>query len=659
MENKAINTNKEASRQSFWSLLAKNKSNYSICIPRIQRDYAQGREEPEVEQIRKTFIADIFDALRNNHEIDINFIYGNIDNSKDEKVFIPIDGQQRLTTLFLLHWYFSLWAGKLDDPCKEILGRFKYETRFITGEFCSRLVHDVSIDLRNLDGRLSDAIKDYYWFFSTFYLDATIKAMLVMLDEIHASVRALEDTSIVDGFFDALASEDCPVTFLFLNIADIGLTDEIYIKMNARGKALTRFENFKAQLTAYLSKYDNGFSQDFIGKVNGEWSQFFWNEEYRPLIQSSENRKELKRSTVFDDQIMNLFRYIMTNEYISNVEISDENSETKYQIRRVLSGLSKESDFQFVNHLFNDEFRDIQGYKTENANVDINVFRFLYRLLSILSKRKKETGKILFTDSSLYNKLFIDEEEYLKRLIRSVREKPLSYEEQVVLYAVFCFLVKYANDDYSFDKSRELTDWVRVVYNLAHNTLYNTSDDYYRSIKRIRKLVDTGEAIDILGYSAKLLRKSYRQGSGFGFVDNQVMEESIKANLMLGSNEWKQRIIAAEHSFLESQITSLFDFSGIRQMYMEELRAFEGNHENNDAQELPDVGYILEKARTEQQYMNAFDEYLSKVNMIFTDDEIRPELEKGSLFRRALLTYGGGDSYMLPPPTIRLWWLQA
>lgn len=30
----------------------------------------------------------------------------------------------------------------------------------------------------------------------------------------------------------------------------------------------------------------------------------------------------------------------MTNEYISNVDIGDENSETKYRVRSVLGGLS-------------------------------------------------------------------------------------------------------------------------------------------------------------------------------------------------------------------------------------------------------------------------------------------------------------------------------
>lgn len=33
--------------------------------------------------------------------INLDFIYGNLDGD----TFLPLDGQQRLTTLFLLHWY--------------------------------------------------------------------------------------------------------------------------------------------------------------------------------------------------------------------------------------------------------------------------------------------------------------------------------------------------------------------------------------------------------------------------------------------------------------------------------------------------------------------------------------------------------------------------
>ena len=32
----------------------------------------------------------------------------------------------------------------------------------------------------------------------------------------------------------------------------LGLSDDLYIKMNARGKQLTDFENFKADLVGYI-----------------------------------------------------------------------------------------------------------------------------------------------------------------------------------------------------------------------------------------------------------------------------------------------------------------------------------------------------------------------------------------------------------------------
>lgn len=319
METNLVNSSAEASRENFWSLL--NEKKYTICIPRIQRDYAQGREEPEPTQIRQTFLKDVFESLRNNTTMDVNFIYGNIDmDKKGIQRFIPIDGQQRLTTLFLLHWYFATWAGKLTDANKEILNRFQYETRFITGDFCNRLVSDVKVNLKDQIEQeikeeeekrkqksdkkvrtLTDVIKDYYWFFSAYDHDATIKAMLVMLQEIHDTVKGLEDRSVVDGFFDTLTASDGPINFLFLNIADVGLTDEIYIKMNARGKALTRFENFKAQLSGYLAKTDDVFSREFIGNINGTWSQFFWHEEYKPDVESKEDKKIMKKAIVFDD----------------------------------------------------------------------------------------------------------------------------------------------------------------------------------------------------------------------------------------------------------------------------------------------------------------------------------------------------------------------
>ena len=72
-----------------------------IVIPIIQRDYAQGRKDPEVERVRNRFLDALHRAVTEK-PLTLDFIYGDIDANG---VMTPLDGQQRLTTLFLLHWY--------------------------------------------------------------------------------------------------------------------------------------------------------------------------------------------------------------------------------------------------------------------------------------------------------------------------------------------------------------------------------------------------------------------------------------------------------------------------------------------------------------------------------------------------------------------------
>ena len=71
-----------------------------ITIPKIQRDYAQGRDDTDVKRVRKEFLDYLYDAITKTPKT-LDFIYGTI---KDGEL-TPLDGQQRLTTLFLLHWY--------------------------------------------------------------------------------------------------------------------------------------------------------------------------------------------------------------------------------------------------------------------------------------------------------------------------------------------------------------------------------------------------------------------------------------------------------------------------------------------------------------------------------------------------------------------------
>ena len=117
----------------------------------LQREYAQGRDN--VKEIRTEFLKALYGYLEENRpERDLDFIYGNVVGED----FIPLDGQQRLTTLFLLHWYMSRITKdnslrqRFDDALLNETRnhcRFTYKTRVSSQEFCDALMlNDIDFD---------------------------------------------------------------------------------------------------------------------------------------------------------------------------------------------------------------------------------------------------------------------------------------------------------------------------------------------------------------------------------------------------------------------------------------------------------------------------------------------------------------------------------
>lgn len=647
-----IQNKTSATDESFWSMLSKVGNEFSIYIPRIQRDYAQGRTDPATTQIRDKFVNDIFDSIltfETTHKpLDVNFIYGNIDNDGEKKRFIPIDGQQRLTTLFLLHWYFAVYCGQIDnDPVKKRLLQFQYETRNVTGKFCRNLTEKVRIDFDHYpkDKKLSDAIKNYYWFFSDFDNDASVRAMLVMIDAIHEKAKScIQEGENLKGVFDLLTSDHAPIRFLYLNIDDVGLTDSIYIKMNARGKALTHFENFKAQLRNFLST-DEDFANKLLDNINGRWAQFFWTKDYRKKLKEPFSNKEVYE-TNFDGQMMKFFRFGMLMDYM--VSIDDQilvNGQRT--VREALKTLVNEQDYAFTARLFKDGFQNVADIDTGTPVVTENAFKNIYTLLNVMAKRQEDTGSIVFTDSHEFNKSYLDEVRQFRRLIGASDEKNLSNEELVVLYAEYAFLVKYCNDDYSFDKEVELNRWLRLISNLVKPTLNLQLDVLFGMVRSVHHLVEEGSAIDCENYMSHLLIRNYRQSDMFVFTETQVNEESIKAILMRNDPAWKTIIAESENTFMDGQTGALFAFSRLTNLYKGQIDYYEQNHP--DATELSEDAGVLAGVDSTGNFYQKFKEYLDKFNMLFDKNGVKQEVEKDALFRRALLCYGGEDSYMLPP----------
>ena len=95
---------------TFWELIT-SPNIKKICIPNIQRDYALGRRDRTFN--RANFLVALKEACTDTENtLPLDFVYG-VDN---ETMFIPLDGQQRLTILWLLHWYVAYKAEILSNP---------------------------------------------------------------------------------------------------------------------------------------------------------------------------------------------------------------------------------------------------------------------------------------------------------------------------------------------------------------------------------------------------------------------------------------------------------------------------------------------------------------------------------------------------------------
>lgn len=220
-------------------------SRYRVVIPGIQRHYVQGANNPKAESVRKQFIKEIFTAIeKKQNEFNLHFIYGPI-NTNGEDSFVPVDGQQRLTTLWLIARYAAEKAEPSDrKDLLSLLSRFTYEDRINAKRFCQALTCEDSRWDITQDPNPDILCQD--WFVDYWKEDETVASMIRMLSTIYEERNKHQDSITAEDILEAIASK------IRFNLKIDAFGDDIYMKMNARGLQLTQWENFKGKFSEDL-----------------------------------------------------------------------------------------------------------------------------------------------------------------------------------------------------------------------------------------------------------------------------------------------------------------------------------------------------------------------------------------------------------------------
>lgn len=572
-------SNNQDSKTTFWQFL----SQYCIEIPIIQRDYAQGRAGREF--LRRNFLRDIKKALDSTldskQELPLDFVYGSVRG----ECFLPLDGQQRLTTLWLIHWYIAFQSGKLGEVAKT-LGKFSYETRLSSREFCKKLCTDM--DLQSFIDSEKKSLKDYIpsqkWFYSLWRQDPTIDAMLRMISGTDIKDKGGED--IMDGieelfrgttkdkfvcYWDHLTQPNAPIVFYSRPLESLGLTDDLYIKMNARGKQLTPFENFKADLIGYLQHQKDQASESpstwekLLDPQRGipilmdtSWTELFW--QYRSEECHIDEIGRNKPEECHIDEIYLAFinRFFWNELFYESLRVKDDDS-----IDKRVDELEQSRSYRYLNADIVDDYVGLAPYYLLDGNKDISPIpqELFSHLESVLGNfiRWSNGGKKKI-ESPKWNKSFSfipkydkDGDDGKKRVV------PLTQVERIVFFALCKYFLEGEANDVSLER------WMRVVWNLISGEGLDRHSEI-RSISAMYTAMSFINRLESHHVYESLLKQQYEKNStAFNSRWNeeiakakQILDERGGLRMYDSERSWEEVIKEAEnHAFFNGAIRFL------------------------------------------------------------------------------------------------------
>mgnify|MGYP003445894305 CR=1 FL=1 len=329
-------------------------NNNKIIIPDLQRDYCWGTKD----ELAKNFVAGLYDYYENRKGNDTKLGLGMFYGYEEPIGHIQLcDGQQRLTTLFLLIGMLNRYSDSQgifkkyliseeemeDDKEPYLLYSIRESTLYFLSDLITHIFFTNEIELKQ--------IKEQAWYFKDYDLDPSIQSMLAVLTQIE---EILENKTDINDFGKFLLHD---LTFLYYDMGSRIKGEETFVIINTTGEPLTATENLKPIL---LSKIESEEERKKGSDIWEKWENFFWN-----------NR--LKNDTA-DNGLKEFFRWIMLLSLnIESNDFKEIQDSGKFDFDRNISIQEIDSYFDIIlfikkNNLINDFNKYIAPENSDNHN---------------------------------------------------------------------------------------------------------------------------------------------------------------------------------------------------------------------------------------------------------------------------------------------------
>lgn len=534
---------KQGKVYSLWQLIC-SEAPQKILIPQIQRDYVQYRSGRVAENLDR-FVSSLVNALVNNSEINLNFVYGNverifdIDSKTSYNAFCPIDGQQRLTTLYLLHYYVLNEADDLEKK-SQLMGKLVYRTRKTTMDFFTALFEKNTVKFSKSNKKPRALIRESGWYTSLWDADPSVLSCLKVLDVLHEKLSDFDSPSLLA---ERLTSDTCPITFMKLELEQLDNPNELYIKMNSRGRQLTAFENFKSEMFRVVkdkTKFYN-LPNDFKSKIDGDWLELIWN--------------------LCDESYTDIFYRDLLHTCFMNSLIATLHDNQKDCIEKLDSYMKRPASSYYIEEYVKC-FNECTNSNFSESEILPNLITRFYYTMDCLHKLSLYSPKIY---SDVKSKIFGIGSDKKGNKISNLEDYHDNYISHTLLQAVCVF----ANSNGAKAETKEVEfiskfeDWWRIAKNLITNT---EIDDIHSFTSAIRELYSIKYSYFITKYLAVLNDTDDKYISlDSSLKSSQKKEEILKQKIInLGDINWTKAILNAEsHEYFNAEINFALRITGI------------------------------------------------------------------------------------------------